>query len=289
MVYTVPIDDARAKFPEYEFVAALTPSVQKAAFHVRGSDGRDLCLKLISPDYSVDRLNREIEALRRVSHPNVVGLIEYTFSSRQDQSRHFIVEEFVEGSDLADALTGTPWTIAKAAPFFAALASGLEALRAAGIVHRDLKPQNIRVRVDGEPAIIDFGLARHLDLPDLTATSVGAGIGTPAYFAPEQFEGNKRDIDHRTDLFALGVVLYEALVGEHPFLTHGRTTVAELAKAVCGGSESMNQTKLRELPAPWPLIVAKLLSKDRIDRPARADVVAQLIRRAAGLASGGAV
>ena len=88
--------------------------------------------------------------------------------------------------------------------FFASLCDGLAALKAKGIVHRDIKPQNIRVRSNGDPVIIDFGLARHLGLPDLTKTIQGARLGTPAYFAPEQFDGNRHDIDHRTDLFAVG-------------------------------------------------------------------------------------
>ena len=286
MPYTVPIKDAQAKFPDYEFVKPLTPSAQKAAFHVR-KGGRDLCLKLISPDYAGDRLQREIQALRRLSHPNVVKLVEYTFTSRTDDDRHYIVEEFVDGQDLSEKLTGTPWPQAEAAGFFAALASGLEALRAAGIVHRDLKPHNVRVRPDGSPVIIDFGLARHLAMPDLTATIEGAGLGTPLYFAPEQFEGGKRDIDHRTDLFALGVIMYQALIGGHPFGSPAATDIAALRTAVCGGGEALKSPELDALPKPWRLLVRKLLARERVDRPLDAAQVAQILGRISAPAEGG--
>ena len=119
------------------------------------------------------------------------------------------------------------------AEFFSALCNGLFAMNEKGIVHRDIKPANIRVRPNGSPVIIDFGLSRHLNLPDLTQTIDGAAIGTPRYFAPEQFDGTKDDIDHRTDLFALGILLYEALTGESPFYNPQITTRGQFRQAVC--------------------------------------------------------
>ncbi len=237
MPYTVDIETAIAMFPEYTFVGPLTPSEQKAAFHVKTANGADLCLKLIGPHYERDRLDREIQALQSIDNPNIVKLVEYTFSSKPGDLRHYIVEEFIEGQDLQDILlTGKVWPIKEAAEFFSRVCDGLTALREKEIVHRDLKPANIRVRPDGSPVIIDFGLARHLALPDLTQTAAGAGIGTPRYFAPEQFEGTKHDIDHRTDLFALGTMMYEALTGESPFYSDSMTTRAQLQQAVCQSS-----------------------------------------------------
>ena len=86
MPYLVPIDEAQAHFPEFEFVAALTPSAQKAAFHVRRS-GKSLCLKLISPEYGTDRIQREILAMQAIDHPNVVRLLEYEFSAKAEKQR----------------------------------------------------------------------------------------------------------------------------------------------------------------------------------------------------------
>ena len=220
MPYVVPMTEAQNAFPEYTFIKPLTPSEQKAAFHVKDKNGKDLCFKIIAPNYSLDRLEREIQALQSINHVNVVGLIEYTFSSKQGgQQRHYIVEEFIEGHDLAqDLQVGSQWSLSNASAFFAQLFDGLHAMHVLKIVHRDLKPTNIRVGVNGNPVIIDFGLARHLDLPDITKTSEGAAFGTPTYFSPEQFTGTKRDIDNRTDLFAAGVILHQAVIGTHPIL-----------------------------------------------------------------------
>lgn len=279
MPFTVPIVQARRDFPEYTFEAPLTPSEQKAAFKVRDADGNLLCLKIISPNYSMDRLQREIEALQSIDHPNVVHLKEYTFSSKPGTRRHFLVEEFIEGSDLADQLSpGKPWTVARAAPLFSGLCDGLAQLDIENVVHRDLKPHNIRVRPNGSPVIIDFGLARHLDLPDITLTKEGARIGTPNYFAPEQFDGTKRDIDRRTDLFAVGVLLYEALVGSHPFRQAG-FTLQQLRDAVCESTNHLEDAHFKALPKPWRLLISRLLNKDRSRRPHAAAQVAAVIRK----------
>ena len=278
MPYLVPIDQAQQDYPEYNFVTALTPSEQKAAFHVKDGDGNDLCLKIIAPTFNLDRLQREIVALQAISHPNVVALREYTFSTAQGRQRHFLVEDFVAGNDLTQELDAEPMGLDRAQALFSALADGLAALRVANVVHRDLKPSNIRVSADGSPVIIDFGLARHLGLADLTRTSDGAAIGTPSYFAPEQFTGTKWDIDHRTDLFALGVLLYQALVGHHPFRTPSGMSMQALQDAVCGSSECLRDPSYLGLPRKWRLLIAKLLEKEPARRPQDASQVASILR-----------
>ncbi len=284
MPYTVDINAAAAMFPEYTFVGSLTPSEQKAAFHVRDKTGADLCLKLIAPNYERDRLDREIQALQSIDNASVVKLVEYTFSSKPGNWRHYIVEEFIEGQDLQDVLvTGKPWSIKAVAGFFSKVCDGLTALREKEIVHRDLKPANIRVRPDGSPVIIDFGLSRHLALPDLTQTGAGAGIGTPKYFAPEQFEGTKHDIDHRTDLFALGIMIYEALTGESPFFNPGMTTKAQLQQAVCHSTVHVTKASFLQLDSKWQTLLSRLLEQERAKRPADAAQVAFILRKHGGI------
>ena len=280
MTFTLELQQAQALFREYTFVKELTPSAQKAAFHVRDGDGNDLCLKIVAPTYERDRLDREILAMQTIDHPNVVHLREYTFTSKPGHQRHFIVEEFVAGSDLADRLKpGEPWAVGEAVEFFAKLCDGLAALREKGIVHRDIKPQNVRVREDGEPIIIDFGLARHLGLPDLTKTIQGARLGTPAYFAPEQFDGNRHDIDHRTDLFAVGILLYEATTGERPFVDSTVHTVAQLRDAVCDRDDHLRRPGFLALDAKLQVLMGKLLERQRAKRPADPGQVAAILRK----------
>ncbi|MBX3410395.1 MAG: serine/threonine protein kinase [Phycisphaeraceae bacterium] len=266
-------------FSKFKVVRALTPSEQKAAFEVVDEGGQRLCLKLIAPNNDVGRVQREILALQTLTHKNVVSLKEYTFSSKGGQQLHYMLEEFIDGDDLTVALSSpNAWARDRASDFFAELCDGISALGAKGVVHRDIKPQNIRVRPSGSPVLIDFGLARHLYLPDLTQTGQGAGIGTPMYFAPEQFDGTKIDIDHRTDLFAVGVLLYQALVGVHPFAVAGMT-FAQLRDAVCDSRVFVGQQRFDALPAKWKLLIGKLLAKDRVARPSGADQVAAILRK----------
>lgn len=276
MPFTIPIDDAAALFPDYEFVNTLTPSEQKCAFHVR-KDGRDLCLKLISPSYKMDRLQREVATMLGIDHPNVVRFEEYTWSVRTDGTRHYLIEAFVEGTDMTELFANGPLMAHDVQKLFTGLCAGLQALSSAEIVHRDLKPSNIRIRPDGTPVIIDFGLARHLALPDITKTAEGSAIGTPTYFAKEQFRGTKRDIDHRTDMFAVGVLMYEALLGHHPFY-RGGMTYSELEYVVCEHPESCFNQAFDALAPPWQLVLKRLLAPTRESRLA-AEMLATVLAK----------
>ena len=277
MTFLVELEDAEALFPEYEFVERLTESVQKAAFHVRDSDGNDLCLKIIAPNYGRDRLDREISALRKLSHPNVVRLIAYEDSSTADPPRHYATEEFIAGTDLTNCLSPeNPWNLRQASEFFIALCGGLDEIGKRRIVHRDLKPSNIRVRPDGSPVIIDFGVARHLLEPDLTSTAQGAQIGTLQYFSPEQCEGTKHEIDHRTDLFAMGVILFEAVTGSHPFWDPADNK-SDLIEKICRSEKFRDNEIFGSLQRNWQLLIEKLLSKERGRRPPRAEQVRRIL------------
>ena len=280
MPFNITIEDAKKQFPSLTFVKALTPSEQKAAFHVVDSEGNNLCLKIINPNYEIARLNREIHALQTVNHPNVAKLKEYVFSSKNGQQEHYMIEEYIEGSDMTSIL-GRVWNFSDIISFFSQLCDGLEALRKTHVVHRDLKPSNIRVRTTGEPVIIDFGLARILNLPDVTATIEGARIGTPTYFAPEQFRGTKRDIDHRTDLFALGVLMFKAITGTHPFFIESMTMKA-LEDAVCLSSDYKNNSVFRSLDIKIQLLINKLLEKERVNRPTCAEQVKKILNMIEG-------
>lgn len=284
MVFNVPIEQAQKDYPEYDFISALTPSEQKAAFHVKDvSTGQDLCLKLVAPNYDIDRLEREIMALQAISHPNIVRLIGYVRITKPGEQKHYMVEEYIPGTDLGDILhPGQQWTRTQASDLFAPLFDGLAELKNLNIVHRDLKPSNIRVRQDGSPVIIDFGLVRMLNKRDLTSTSAGAAIGTLRYFSPEQCKGTKYDIDHRTDIFASGILLYEALIGNHPFL---QSTIddSQFRDAICESNDCFEAPEFLALPDKWKIIVQRLLKKDRAERPHNAAQVAAILRKIRGI------
>ncbi|MFY1709685.1 serine/threonine-protein kinase [Tritonibacter scottomollicae] len=277
MVFQVKIDEAIQQHPDYEFITALTPSAQKSAFHVK-RNGQDFCLKIIAPTQTLERVQREVLAMQSLNHPNVARVVEYEYSARGGETRHYLVEEFVAGTDLSEFLAAHgKLSLEQIKDIFIPLCSGLDALAGNNIVHRDLKPSNIRVDQGGKPVIIDFGLARLLDMESLTATVEGAMLGTPKYFAPEQLRGTKRDIDQRTDLYALGVILYEASVGKHPSLTDNPKTFDELDEAICTSEDFKTDPDFLGLDPTLTLVLQRLLEKERGRRPASAAMVGKIL------------
>jgi serine/threonine-protein kinase len=224
----------------------------------------------------LERAQREVAAMQEIDHPNVVKLSEYVFSSKAGRTTHYMVEEFIRGHDLAqDIRPGQCWPLDQIKNVFGELCDGLSELRRHNIVHRDLKPNNIRIReTTGSPVIIDFGLARMLDLDSLTQT--GMKVGTPLYFSPEQCTGDKHSIDHRTDLYALGAIMFQAATGKHP--CHSAVTVEELFQAVCEGVKIAHDPEFASLPDGLKIIITRLLEKERSRRPPKAELVARLLR-----------
>jgi serine/threonine-protein kinase len=160
-----------------------------------------------------ERFLREAQSAAQVHHPNICPIFEVD----EDQGRLFFVMALVEGPSLRTLLKQGPVPIERTVEIAAQVASGLDAAHRQGVIHRDIKSANIVEGLYGQPCILDFGLALRSDASRLTRT--GGFVGTPAYMSPEQAEG--RTVDHRTDLWSLGVVLYELLTGELPFRRDG--------------------------------------------------------------------
>src|SRR5262249_52737310 len=180
-------------------------------------------------DEQLARFQREAEALARLQHPNIVQVYEIG----EDNGQPFFSLEVVPGGGLDPLIAGTPQPAGPCARLLATLADAVHAAHQAGVIHRDLKPANILVTLPGEqsktvastgaaldrpftPKITDFGLAKNLT-EDAGQTVSGVVMGTPSYMAPEQAEGRVRDINARTDVYALGAILYECLTGRPPF------------------------------------------------------------------------
>ncbi|MEZ4383278.1 MAG: serine/threonine-protein kinase, partial [Nannocystaceae bacterium] len=206
----------------------------------------------LSDPGAAERLHREAAAARRISHPNVVRLHDIG----EEGGLLFLSMEFVDGESLHQRLTrlGRPMTPGELRPLFVQLCEGLIAAHAAGVVHRDLKPANILIDRGGQVKLIDFGIARMAHVDGMTAT--GMVIGTAEYMAPEQIRGG--GIDARTDIYALGIIAYQALTGQPPFT--GETPIA-VSLAHCTDPVPPPRTIQPQLPAVWETIIMRALEK----------------------------
>jgi serine/threonine-protein kinase len=175
-----------------------------------------VAIKAIFPELTVNpelrqRFMNEAKIQYKLQHPNIVQLREFLI----DQGKFYIVMEYIDGETLAQHLRqlGRPMLAGEAVPIFHQALEGLGFAHAHGVIHRDIKPSNIMLTRDGVVKLTDFGIARALGTAKLTRT--GTALGTPAYMSPEQIQGTK--LDHRTDIYSMGITLYEMLTGRVPF------------------------------------------------------------------------
>jgi len=226
------------KLGPYEIVALIGAGGMGEVYRARDSRlGRDVAVKVLSESFTRDperlhRFEQEARAVAALNHPNILGL--YDIGS--DNGRPYLVSELLEGESLREMLRGGPVHSRKAGDYAVQIASGLAAAHEKGIVHRDLKPENLFITKDGRAKILDFGLAKLTQTPvtgsdGLTVTSsptmAGVVMGTAGYMSPEQVRGET--VDHRTDIFAFGAVLYEMISGQRAF---HRDTAAETMTAI---------------------------------------------------------
>jgi TolB-like protein/tetratricopeptide (TPR) repeat protein len=234
-----------------------------------GKLGRDVALKVLpaamagDPEY-LARFRREARAVAALNHPSIVTI----YSVEEADGIRFLTMELVEGQPLKELIPESGFPVERIVEMGSALAEALGAAHEKGIVHRDLKPANVMITSEGRVKILDFGLAKEIfagNTTDNTLTTghtrAGAVMGTPAYMSPEQVGG--RLIDHRTDIFSLGIVLYEMARGQRPFL--GKSS-AELASAIlCDTPTPVNEQR-RDLPEELCRVIQRCLEKSAGDR-----------------------
>jgi serine/threonine protein kinase/TolB-like protein/Flp pilus assembly protein TadD len=239
---------------------------------------RRVALKILPPELLTEerrirRFRQEARAVLALNHPNIITIYEIGESSNS----YYIASEFIEGETLRQRLAQQQLTIDEVLGIGIQVAMALESAHAAGIVHRDIKPENIMLREDGFARdrfvkVLDFGLAKltepetaaadpeALTIP-ITATSPGAVIGTTGYMSPEQAEGDA--IDSRSDIFSLGVVLYEMVAGQPPF--KGRTD-SHTRVSILDHEPAPLLEHAADVPRQLERIVSKALAKDRSKR-----------------------
>ena len=213
---------------------------------------RQVAVKIMLPELgknreAVTRFRREALALASLSHENIVGIHDLV----EKNGQLFMVMEYVEGVDVADLLKGGgPLPVDVALLVGAGVAGALEHAHFRKVIHRDVKPANVMISRFGEVKLTDFGIAKDMTIDDLTKT--GLVVGTPAYLAPEQVTGKKPD--SRTDLYALGILLFEALTGEKPFKAENH---GQLFAMISDGK----RRKVRRLRPEVPRAVEKLVDR----------------------------
>ncbi|MFO0943986.1 MAG: protein kinase [Pirellulales bacterium] len=212
-----------------------------------------------------DRFLREARAAANLHHPNIVAV----FDAGCIESQNYIASAFIDGSTLRHVIrsSGRP-SFRSAVKLIARLADGLAYAHRNGVVHRDIKPENILIDKKGNPFIADFGLAR-LEAADNLQTREGSLLGTPAYMSPEQAQGRQADIDGRTDIWALGVMLYELLAGERPF----QGNEVQILYAVLHNEPEPISKLNNSVPKDLVTITEKCLRKELDKRYATADQV----------------
>jgi len=221
----------------------------------------EVALKLIKPEIALDkgaleRFSNELKLARKIRHKNVCQM----FDLGEDQGTRYITMEYVHGEDLKQLIRKVGrLSPGQAVGIARQVCDGLEEAHKLGVVHRDLKPQNIMVDEDGKARIMDFGIARSLSGKSITGA--GVMIGTPEYMSPEQVEG--KEVDQRSDIYSLGVILYEMVTGRLPFI--GETPISVAHKQKYEAPEDPKHLNA-QLPEDLSRVILRCLEKDKEKR-----------------------
>ncbi|MGD8452479.1 MAG: serine/threonine-protein kinase [Phycisphaerae bacterium] len=283
---------AGARLDEFEILGELGRGGMGVVYRARQVPlGREVALKVLAlggprARCAAERFRVEAQAAARLHHTNIVSI----YGQGESAGRFYYAMELVEGVGLDEVVhehpellaasprrDGEPWSRAdyrRIASLMAEVADALACAHHQGVIHRDVKPHNLLLDASHRLHLTDFGLARLSDAPHLTAA--GEIMGTPAYLSPEQARGDGLHVDHRTDIYALGVTLYEVLTRRKPY--DGRTR-EEILSAICAGPPLLPRRIDAQIPAPLETICLKAMEREPEQRYADAAELAEDLRR----------
>jgi tetratricopeptide (TPR) repeat protein/predicted Ser/Thr protein kinase len=273
--------------PGYTIVRELHRGGQGVVYlAVQNSTGRQVAIKLLNRELppgagstGVARFEREIDILSRLKHPNIVTV----HDCGRDHGHVFLVMDYVIGRPLDAWVDRDRTPLAHTLEVFARICDGVNAAHLRGVIHRDLKPGNILVDDNGEPHVLDFGLAKLVEdsvgTPAATApmTITGQFVGSLPWASPEQAEGRTESLDIRTDVYSLGVILYQILTGRFPYPVSGR--LSEVVRHIAETNPTRPSTIERRIDRELETILLKCLSKDPDRRYQSAGDLARDVRR----------
>jgi serine/threonine protein kinase len=260
--------DGPRRLGKFELLEELGAGSYGQVFRARDVElNRIVAIKILragslASDQDVDRLLREARSVAQLKHPGIVSLFDV---GKTTEGAYYLIEEFIDGATLACRLTEGRIAFDRAATLVADVAKALEYAHRQGVIHRDIKPSNIILDRRGQPHLMDFGLAKRAG-EDISLTQEGQVLGTPAYMSPEQARGESRFVDARSDVYSLGVVLYELLTGERPFRGNRRMLLLQVLEDEPRAPRQLND----RIPRDLETICLKALAKSPVRRYATA-------------------
>ena len=271
---------AELRFGRYEIISELGRGGMATVYHAHDPRvRREVAIKVLPREFVHDptfraRFQREAETIAALEHPAIVPVYDYG----EENGQPYFVMRYMPGGSLAERIRQGPLSLAETNRILQRIAPALDEAHARGVIHRDLKPANILFDKNGEAYLSDFGIAK---LAQASGTLTGSGvIGTPAYMSPEQASGG--ELDGRSDLYSLGVIVFEMLTGTQPY--RADTPMGLAVKHLTEPVPCILEVR-GDLPPDFDQVIARAMAKRREDRYATAaDLAADVAAIAAGKA-----